>query len=486
MARIRNAFDIMSIFAVAATAGIALPSPMQPDAAETLGASNSTSESGIFWLPLPVEEIETPERLDVRADAAIGFSVRASARDGVAAIRQIAVAREGGSVRAECSLVGESAFPRAGTVAVRTRDGNLGLVAGRVGMNAAGALFSEAIGFSKRAGRVPVARANLPALEAPAAASSPAIEGIGLRRAHSFGSAQPGIWLAAGRRVEDFAPLGALGISVAFKRGSCAAALGSLGGLPVLGFAGAVEENAASFACELVVARESVAALVAAESAPGPLRLRGRWRYRSLDARPVACELSAEGGTRAARARVRMGGGASGAFGVTGRVEIEGRLSRGSAGALTFRLGRSDATGFSSAAGFTARRERYEVLEATLPRVGNRTLSLLATRRTREIDGRARAGSSLGGRLGIMWCRRGRLEIVVEAARTDAGGGAAWGSGLYTGGSTALRTRSQSGLAASARGLVRLGPWGIGGLIEGREDTSGRRATVATIWIQRG
>ncbi|HYR68428.1 MAG TPA: hypothetical protein VER77_00975, partial [Candidatus Dormibacteraeota bacterium] len=111
-------------------------------------------------------------------------------------------------------------------------------------------------------------------------------------------------------------------------------------------------------------------------------------------------------------------------------------------------------------------------------------LSLLATRRERETAEGVRLGTSLGGRVDLTWRRRGRLEVFVEAARADRGG-AAWGSGLFAGGSTALRSRTRSGVAASARGALRLGRWQLGGLVEGREDERGRQASAATIWIQR-
>jgi hypothetical protein len=166
-------------------------------------------------------------------------------------------------------------------------------------------------------------------------------------------------------------------------------------------------------------------------------------------------------------------------------MELECRLAARGMGPITLRAGRSRTDGFSAASGATVRTERYAVLDASIARSAGRGLSLLATRRERESAEGVRLGSSLGGRIDLVWRRRGRLEVFVEAARADIAGGAAWGSGLFAGGSTALRSRTRPGVAASARGALRLGRWQLGGLVEGREDERGRRASAATIWIQR-
>ncbi|MGH7682678.1 MAG: hypothetical protein ACRENN_11925, partial [Candidatus Eiseniibacteriota bacterium] len=102
----------------------------------------------------------------------------------------------------------------------------------------------------------------------------------------------------------------------------------------------------------------------------------------------------------------------------------------------------------------------------------------------RESAGGSRTGTSLGATLDLTWRRRGALRLFVEATRVDADG-AAWGSSWYAGGAASLESRSRPGVSASARGTVRVGRWNLGSLVQGREEATGRRATAATVWIQR-
>jgi hypothetical protein len=153
-------------------------------------------------------------------------------------------------------------------------------------------------------------------------------------------------------------------------------------------------------------------------------------------------------------------------------------------GPLSFRLGRTGATGFTASDGWTERRERYAVLDLTVARASSRVLSVVATRRERETGSGRSAGTSAGGRLDLTWRRRGRLGIRVEAVRAEPGA-PAWSGGVTASGSTALRSRTRPGIAASARGEARAGSWSLGGVVEGREDERGRVTTAATIWIER-
>lgn len=446
---------------------------------------DSTASGEIFWLPLPVEEIASPEALEDAPGVATGFSARATVRDRMAIVRRVEAARDGRSIRVGLSYLGGAAAPDAATIAIRAHEARLTIVAGRVSARLAGKPFAEAIGLARRASRVPEARADLPLLEAPAGTTTPSIVGIGLKRESRPGSSVPGIWIAGGRTLDDGLPLGVLGAAWNARWARWTVACGALRGAPVAGVAGEVRFGATWLASELAVARNGAAALVSLETAGGPLRLRGRWRYRAADARAVACELSAEGGSRRARARLRVSGGPSGAIGSIGRVELEGRLAPPGVGPISFRAGRSEVEGFSAAEGATVRRERYAFLDVTIARAEGRTLSILTTRRERDLAEGERVGSTLGGRFEIAWRSRGSLEFFLEATRADLAGGAAWQSTLYAGGATSLRTRTRPGVAASARGSLRLGRWGIGGLIEGREDEGGRNASAVTIWIQK-
>ena len=134
MGRIGNAFDIMRLRGgVASVSGrlcwalaLAVPSlGLLPAGALAAGGPDSTAggrvEAGAetYWLPIPVEEIEEPEGLDDAPAGAYGFSMRATVREGVAALRRVAAARSGRSRIVELSLLGEGAAARAGTLAIR-------------------------------------------------------------------------------------------------------------------------------------------------------------------------------------------------------------------------------------------------------------------------------------------------------------------------------------------------------------------------------
>ncbi len=472
------------VWALAIVACAAVAAPESP-AAYAAEGPDSTGAGDPAWLPLPVEEIASPERLDDSSERGTAFSLRATVRGGRLSLRRVSAARRGPRLGVEFYSTGESLGVDATTVAFRSFGAGVELVGGRVAAGGPAPLFAEAIGFSRRTSRVPLARAGSPELEAPAGVTSPAVRGLGLRRAQSARSIVPALWFLAGRRAGDGILLRSGGATVSSRAGAYGLAVGAIGDQTIASFSGALGRAAGSIAGELLLTRRGVSGLMSFEGPSGPVRLRGRWRHRAEDARPSACELVAECGGRRARARLRVGGGASGAIGGSGRVEVEGRLAPRDAGPLTFRLGRSEVESFSSALGETARRERYAVLDATLVRARSRTLSFLVTRRERDAGGSTRAGSTLGGRLELAWRGRGRVEVLVEAARADRDGGAAWGSALYAGGSTALLTRTASGIESSARGSVRLGRWWLGGLVERREDEGGSRSPAGTIWIQR-
>ncbi|HET9939801.1 MAG TPA: hypothetical protein VFR25_01735, partial [Candidatus Eisenbacteria bacterium] len=162
----------------------------------------------------------------------------------------------------------------------------------------------------------------------------------------------------------------------------------------------------------------------------------------------------------------------------------EGRIAPAGYGPLSFRIGSARTESFSNAAGFHASIERYAVAEMQVARADGRTLTLLASRRDKETVAGVRRGSSLGGRLSLAWRERATLEIQLEGIRAVRDG-AAWSSGLYASGATALLTTARPGVAATARGAWKLGRWTLGGLVEQRDDVSGERATAASIWVGR-
>lgn len=477
MARMAKAFAIIVLFGLTRTCAA------QSAADSTVDSQASSTAGEIFWLPLPVEEIETPDELDDGRAGELGFYASATARDGRAQVRRVEAARAGGTLDARVSILGGVARAQAWTVALESPRSRLGVRAGRITAGAAGMAFAETVGLARRASRVPMARADALAFGASMGVSSPAIEGIAIARQPRSG--RLGGWMAAGRRTIDGARITSAGAAAAARWGEWSVAAGTLDGRNVAGASLVARLAQATTGAEASVGPHGPVALVSVESGGGGVRVRGRWRYRREDARPVAAELTAETGSRHARCRMRAIQDPSGATGSVGRIEVEGTLATGAAGPTTLRLGRSRTDGFSVAEGATLRRERYAVLETTVARSGGRRLSMLATRRERELAGGLRTGTSLGATLDVTWRRRGALQFVVEATRVDADGGSAWGNGFFAGGATSLESRSRPGVSVSARGTVRVGRWNAGGLLQGREEASGGRATAATIWIQR-
>lgn len=448
-------------------------------------------------LPLPVEEIESAERLDETRSCA-AFSGRVSVRDGSLVSSGVSAAMRRGSWGAGATVWHRAGSAAPGEAAVISATGELDAargrvraVIGRVGVRGMGVLFGERLGTSSRAARLPSARAALLESAAPSGARSRGLEGAAATWRPHPGARSASLWALAGRWSDGSAsaepePLAALGAVVPLGASAVAApAVGMRSGSLTASVAARTASGSWDGGVEAVASRAGFALLADAGVSAPPFRWRGRWRYRAGDTRPTAGEVSAEARSRHGRLALRVSGGASGATGATERRELEGRLgSRRGAGPLSFRLGRASTTGFTAADGFTERRERYVVLDLTVARAEGRAFSVTATRRERATEQGGRTGASAGGRLELAWRRRGRLEIRVEAVRVEAGA-SAWSSGVFAGGATALRSRTKAGVAASARGEIRTGGWRLGGVVEGREDEAGRHATAATVWIER-
>jgi hypothetical protein len=447
-------------------------------------ADSATVEA--IWLPLPVEEIESPEQLDDLPDPEFGVRLQAGFRDGMLTRARMGATERQGSRRLGLTLVsGSRGEVGSAASAFDDEEVRLHVAAGRLSARGSGSLLAEQLGVARRSARVPSLRGAEPPSLTASGLTAPAFEGLGARKLGGAGSFVRSLWLFGGRRFEDRTLVTGLGCGAGMGSGSFALALGRRGrGTAVDGAVAFRTENGSAAAAEILIARGISAAILDLETRSKPVRLRGRLRYRAQDARPVASELSAEAGAHWGRARVRVSQGPSGTTGSIGRAELEGILGARERAPITFRLGRSKLEGFSTQDGLSVRRESYIVLDATIARSEGRRFSILATRRDREEPGPRRTGTSLGGRL--EWVRRGRarLELGLEAVRADLAG-AAWSSAYYAGGSTALRTRSKPGVESSARGSLRLGRWVLGGLVEEREDDAGTRATAGTVWITR-
>ena len=460
-------------------------------------AAPSGSVSGGSPLPLPVEEIETPARLDEVSRFGAGLSGRISTRDGAVSASGFSAAARFGSWRLGATAwygagADGGSSVRAAAGEIEAARGRFHAVLGRVDVRGPGVLLGERLELLSRTSRLPFARAGTP--DFVPASSVRGLDGAGVswRKAAARDAAHASWsgWAFAGRSrrgtSDEPVPLGATGVLLPIGRSTLLApSMGWGGGSVTVSLATRTRSDAWDAGIEGAVSRAGLAALADVGFSSPPFRWRGRWRYREGDARPIAGEVSAEAHSRLARVVVRASGGASGATGAVERRELEARLgtSRG-LGPLSVRLGSTGTTGFTAAEGFTERRERYAVADLEVARAAGRAFAVTATRRERVSESGTKAGTSAGGRLGLTWRRRARLEIRVEAVRAKADA-PAWSSGVYAGGATALRSRTRAGVAASARGEIRAGTWRLGGVVEGREDERGRGTTAATLWIEK-
>jgi len=456
--------------------------------------SDSIPRSEAVWLPLPVEEIDRPERLERESGGSSALSLRCDVKGGRVLLRRAAAAH----VRGACRVDVEAALDAAGRAAfalAASRE-RFQIAAGRVGIREGPTLLEEWIGSRRHSSRIPPPAMRASSFE-PAGASSPSIEGVGLRQEAAAGGAAWGVWCVAGRFVENHeyrsrtAALGArfgrngsaAHLAAGFLRDvgpSATRAAVSIGWTARRSGAGVLPRGAAA---ELLFAPRGVSTLFSAWGAAGPLEAACRWRRRAGEARATAGEATVEGGPRDARVRFRVSGGPSGASGSVSRVELECRLGTPVPAALRGGETRWDQAPPVGPAEAVVKRERFWVLEATVARSNRRTLAILASRRERSLPSGWREGSGFGGRLG-MASRRGQLEILIQATRAAAGG-SAWGSAFYAAGPVALRSWSRPGIWAAARGSLRFGRWTAGGVVESREDDAGGGTTAASFWIQR-
>jgi len=458
-------------------------------AADTAAAPDTTAALSVTdtaALPLPVEEIESPERLEEGTAFETACLARMTVHDGAALLRRVAFA--GRSAGLELGVTVDQPAPglRTWTVVARSRGPGWTLLAGRIASRATGSLFSELAGLAYRAGRVPVTRSELPTLEAPAGVSSPAVDGVGFRVDPRPGRLEPALWCLAGRDARDRIPAAALGILVGDgRRARGGVSLGARGRDSAVSGTMRIAGAAFRVGAEGAVARRGRAALVTAETVRSVLRLGARWRYRSADTRPVSSELTGAAGSQSARVLVRVSGVPSGPYGTSERAEIETRLAARDGRMLSLRYGRSMTAGFSSASGPTERRERYVVMDAALARSEGRSFSVFVSRRVRDGSSTG-SGATLGGRLELIAPHdRATLLLLVEADRADAMGAEAWGTDLYGGGAVALRGRTRSGVHSAARGTLRFGRWRFRGLVESRDDESGRSVAAGTLTLER-
>ena len=466
--------------------------------------STATVESTGAWLPLPTEEIESPERLAEPAlagNAAIRGDVSGGRWNGLRFVartrtRSLAVtaARIESRVGAARQTLLASAFGE-----------RLRLGAGRIAVRDAAVLLGEAVGFSRRLRRPLVPRSSAPEWEAPPGAGSAAFDGASIAVAsarESRGRVAWTVWALGGRDAHDGKRMVASGLAHRAARWEATASVARRLGSVTLGWLGA--PGRAAF--ETLLSSEHGPAFLAsatAEPAGSPLRFGATWRRRSGERRPVAAEIMAEAGARrAATARItwRPWSASGSAFADDGAVELDARwMAPGAPGAARLRLGRRGGEGTAAtravlgiggigASGSAASiPERYAVLDLPLAGEPGRLVSLLASRRERGGAATRAIGTTLGARTRIVWRGRASVTAQVDAARTHgaaSGDGVAWSSAIAPSGEEALAARGSSGVTVTVSGRLRAGPVVLRVHAQDGDGERGARPLAATIWME--
>src|SRR5688572_12498384 len=130
-------------------------------------AQVESDPGGTLPLPLPVEEIESPERLDEVPRAGAGCSGRVSVRDGSLVSSGVAGRAELGGWDAGATVWygapgSDRTAVRAATGEIDAARGRLRAVLGRVSVRGIGVLLGERLEVSSRAARLASVRASAP------------------------------------------------------------------------------------------------------------------------------------------------------------------------------------------------------------------------------------------------------------------------------------------------------------------------------------
>jgi hypothetical protein len=454
----RHGIGLAIIFA----SPLALPSAEASCGVAAAGAVEYEADS-TAWIPLPAEELESPDRLEDR-DLLRGLGARVDWRDGAMELRRLWLQGSlGRRVDAEAAWLPRPDGRPWSTMRLQGFGRRAGIAAGAVVARRPPVLLGEALGLLRPLRAVATPRLSVPEFEAPRGPSSLAIRGaaagVVLGPAAGWGvmgrSEKAGIMAAGGIAASR----GCTRIALAAGRGvdgmRAVSAAGSLGGEQ--------EELAAEV---LVSPTQGPAVLAAVTSRVRPVEVSARWRRRSGEARAVAGELAAASGSRDVRIRFIWRPWSARAMEDDGRTELEAAFRRHGFGPVRLRL---------SARGGEAR-ERYVIGDAVVARERGRTLTILASRRESRRPGRVSVGSMVGGRLDLSARGRAGAAVLLQASRAEIGA-PAWGTALAASGEDALTTLGRYGMLVTGRAWVRLGPLRLEGLLSDVDgSTAGRRA----------
>lgn len=438
---------------------------------EASGAGTEAHEPGMradstAWIPVPVDELESPDRLEDR-DLARGLGIRADWRGGALELRRFWLqVSPGRRLDAEASWLPRPGGQSWSTLRLQGFGRRAGIAAGAFVTRRPPVLLGEALGLVRPLRAVAIPRVLIPGFEAPRGPSSLALRGGAL--AVALGPAAG--WGVVGRAEDGTVAAG--GVAAARSRSRIALTAGrSAEGVRVLSAAGSVGSGQEELAAEVLVSPTRGPAILAAVTRRvRPVEVSARWRRRSGEARAVAGELAVESGSRDVRTRFTWRPWSARAQEDDGRAELEAAFRRRGLGPVRLRV---------AARGGEAR-ERYIIGDAVVARERGRSLTLLASRRESLKQGRASVGSMLGGRLDLSARGRAGATLLLQASRAEIGA-PAWGTALAPSGDDALTALGSSGgrhgMLVTGRVWLRLGPVRLDGLLSDVDgSTAGRPA----------
>jgi hypothetical protein len=419
------------------------------------------------WIPLPAEELESPDRLEDR-EPTRGLGMRADWRDGAMEVRRLwlhvaPVER----LNAEASWLPRPEGRPWSTI--RLQGHRMGIAAGAVVTRRPPVLLGEALGLARSLRAVARPRLSLPGFEAPRGPSS-----LALRGAAATAVIGPVAgWGVVGRGEDGTVGAGGVGASRGRSRIALAAGRGA-DGVRAASVAGSVGSDQDELAAEVLFSpTRGPAASAAVTRRVRPVAVSARWRRRAGEARAVAGELAVESGSRNVRTRFTWRPWSARAMDDDGRAELEATFRRHGLGPVRLRL---------AARGGEAR-ERYVIGDVVVARERGRSLTVMASRRESLRQGRVSAGSMLGGRLDLSARGRAGATLLLQASRAEMGA-PAWGAALAPSGEDALTTLGRYGMLVTGRAWIRLGPLRLEGLLSDVDGSAAERPARGSLRLE--
>ena len=435
-----------------------------PARADPPFAADSSEAGTPAWLPVPEEEIESPELLEEAPGVTAGWIVRGSLSRGRLVPRRAAATLGRGKARAECGLLLDRGRARPG---VRLdANGRAEASIGRVSLSRLPPLLADAMRLTRPGGRVPVPDVTPLGADPSRGASAGAIDGGALVLESR---ARQGLFLDsfAGVRAEGGGRIGGIGagrVRGGTRIGAFVAMSGD--GTQVASLSASRRDRSLRTALEVARGSRGCALLGEAMSRGDGTLVSARWRYRSWAPRRVAAEIRAETRGPGARARITWRSWSTDAASDDGRLELDWSGALAGLAPVRMRLG---------ASGDGGDRAGYGLVDIPVARDAARALSVHALRRA--------SSTTIGARLDLH-LRSGTHGFVIEGTRVKRGV-ASWGVALEPAGDTALRARARPGLSLAARGETGPRAFRVGYAIERVEDSSGPRPWSGSLWLRR-